>query len=147
ETYLIAKWNVYVTRPEALPPPDAGTIERAWLLVRTRAFAYHVLVSLRCGCGFLVALAAVPALLAALRRDAPPFVRLAAALAFFARGTPNDLGDVLPQLRLAAELSPYRAEPAGAFEQEDAFFIPFRGFAGVVRPGPLVRIYAAGPPA
>src|SRR5262249_24078400 len=38
ETYFIAKWNVYVTRPGSLPAPDAGALERAWLFVRTRAF-------------------------------------------------------------------------------------------------------------
>jgi 4-amino-4-deoxy-L-arabinose transferase-like glycosyltransferase len=288
ETYLIAKWNVYVTRPESLPPADAGWLERAGLFLRTRAFGYHLSVSLRCGCGLLVTIMAVPALTAALRREAPPFVRLGAAFAifyylvagaspvklaryltpivplllvliadlvvrladraparlrsaavalltvalvaeplvvavrfdriasepdtrvlaadwlarlphggivaligsggfplsepvlpptvrratfrpdpaalraagvthvitvwhhalgFFARGTADDLGPVLPTVRLVAEFSPYRGEPAGWFEEEDAFFIPFRGFPGVVRPGPLIRIYATAPPA
>jgi hypothetical protein len=64
------------------------------------------------------------------------------ALTFFAKGTLDDLGPLRPQLRQVAELSPYAAEPAGVFEAEDAFFIPFHDFAGVVRPGPLVRIYA-----
>ena len=47
-----------------------------------------------------------------------------------------------PHLRLLAEWSPYADGPAGGFEREDAFYIPFFDFDGVVRPGPLVRVYA-----
>jgi hypothetical protein len=50
-----------------------------------------------------------------------------------------------PHLRLLAEFSPYRAGPAGTFEWWDAFYIPLADFDGVVRPGPLVRIYAFEP--
>src|SRR6185436_14937966 len=70
DTYLIAKWNVYVTRPESMPPPDAGLFERAWLWVTTRSFAYHLVFSLRRGCGLGVALLTPIALVAALRRGA-----------------------------------------------------------------------------
>ena len=286
ETYLIAKWNVYVTRPESLPPPDAGLLERAWLFVRTRSFGYHLGFSLRHGCGIGVALLTAPALLLAFRRGAHPMLPLSAAFAvfyflvagsspvrlaryftpivplvlllvaclvvrgaavlpsrwraaavavvlaalvfeplrsalgfdrvaaqtdtrvlasawlgrqpagavvtilgtgpfkssepvlpptvrraalqmgpdglgragithvmtvwhhdleFFARGSLDDLGPQRDQVRLVHELSPFRGEPAGVFEREDAFFIPFYDHGGVVRPGPLIRIYAVEP--
>ena len=38
------------------------------------------------------------------------------------------------------------ASPA-VFEPGDAYYIPFHGFAGVRRPGPLIRIYELEPPA
>lgn len=286
ETYHVARWNVYVTRPESVPPPDASLLERAWLFLRTRAFGYHLAVSLRHGCGLGVALLALPALGAALRRGAPPLLPLAAAFAvlhylvagaspvrlaryftpsvplllvlvasllglavralpararglalalataalvaeplrasvafdriaarpdtrvlaadwlarlpagtavaivgtgpfalaepvlpagvrkvplraepggleragvshvltvwhhaltFFTHGTVDALGPLAPRLRPVAEFSPYAGPPAGVFEAEDAFFIPFADFAGVVRPGPLVRVYAVTP--
>ena len=47
-----------------------------------------------------------------------------------------------PRLQQLAEFSPWRDGPAGEFEREDAYYVPFYDFAGVVRPGPLVRIYA-----
>jgi 4-amino-4-deoxy-L-arabinose transferase-like glycosyltransferase len=282
ETYLIAKWNVYVTRPESMPPPDAGLLERAWIWVRTRSFGYHLAFSLRRGCGLGVAVLALPALLAACRRGAHPMLRLSAAfsvlyyvvagaspvrlaryftpivplllllvahllttlarlasprlrtpalvlatlallveplrdsvgfdriaaetdtrvlaadwlahrppgttvaivgtgpvvgsepvlpsnvrkvgiqldpgalarlgianvlviwhddLDFFAHGTLHDLGPLEPQLRRVQEFSPFAGAPAGVFEKEDAFFIPFYDFAGVVRPGPLITVY------
>jgi hypothetical protein len=52
------------------------------------------------------------------------------------------MAQLAPHLRLLAEFSPWSDGPAGGFEMEDAFYIPFYDFAGVVRPGPLVRIYA-----
>jgi hypothetical protein len=55
---------------------------------------------------------------------------------------PAQLATLAPHLRLLAEWSPFAGAPAGGFEREDAFYIPFFDFAGVVRPGPLVRIYA-----
>ena len=55
------------------------------------------------------------------------------------RGQLRALGDRLQPL---AEFSPFEQDPAGAFEREDAYYVPFYDFAGVVRPGPHVRIYA-----
>jgi len=49
---------------------------------------------------------------------------------------------IAPHLRPLAEFTPYRDGPAGEFEREDAYYVPLAGFSGVVRPGPLVRIYA-----
>ncbi len=57
-----------------------------------------------------------------------------------------------PHLRLVAEFDPFTHDRRTAlFEWADAYYIPFHGFAGVDRPGPIVRIYAldtavAGPP-
>ena len=47
-----------------------------------------------------------------------------------------------PHLRRLAEWSPFTGGPAGGFEDEDAFYVPFYDFVGVERPGPLVRVYA-----
>jgi hypothetical protein len=60
----------------------------------------------------------------------------------FSHLDPQQMAKLAPHLRLLQEFSPYADGPAGGFEMEDAFYIPFYDFAGVVRPGPLVRIYA-----
>ena len=60
----------------------------------------------------------------------------------FSRLDPQQMARLAPHLRLLAEFTPYTAGPAGGFEDEDAFYIPFYAFAGVERPGPLVRVYA-----
>ena len=60
----------------------------------------------------------------------------------FSRLDPAHMAKLAPHLRLLAEWSPFRAGPAGGYEDEDAFYIPFYDFAGVMRPGPLVRVYA-----
>jgi hypothetical protein len=54
----------------------------------------------------------------------------------------GQLKALAPHLRLLVELSPYVDGPAGLYEQADAYYIPFAEFRGVVRPGPLIRIYA-----
>ncbi len=63
-------------------------------------------------------------------------------LGLFANGSLQELGSLAPALRLVQEFSPFAGPPAGVFEQEDIFFIPFYDFAGVVRPGPVIRVYA-----
>jgi hypothetical protein len=65
----------------------------------------------------------------------------------FSRLDPAQMAALAGHLRLLAEFTPYRAGPAGWFEREDAYYVPFADFAGVVRPGPLVRIYAYEAPA
>jgi hypothetical protein len=60
----------------------------------------------------------------------------------FSRLDPKQMETLRPHLRLLAEFTPFAGAPAGGFEDEDAFYIPFYDFAGVARPGPLVRIYA-----
>ncbi len=60
----------------------------------------------------------------------------------FSRLIPQQIEALRPHLHLLAEFSPYRDGPAGVFEDEDAYYVPFYGFAGVVRPGPVVRVYA-----
>jgi 4-amino-4-deoxy-L-arabinose transferase-like glycosyltransferase len=60
----------------------------------------------------------------------------------FSHLDPKQMAKLAPHLRLLQEFTPYADGPAGGFEAEDAFYIPFYDFAGVVRPGPLVRIYA-----
>lgn len=60
----------------------------------------------------------------------------------FSRLDPAVMARLAPHLRLLAEWSPFTDGPAGGFEDEDAFYIPFYDFAGVERPGPLVRAYA-----
>jgi hypothetical protein len=46
------------------------------------------------------------------------------------------------RLRLVATLDPFTPRRDDAiFEAADAWYVPIHGFAGVVRPGPLVRVY------
>jgi hypothetical protein len=73
----------FATRPDAVPPADAGWLERAVLFVRSRAFAYHVEVSLRRGCGLLFALATPPAVALAFARRREPFLLLAGVFVVF----------------------------------------------------------------
>ena len=44
---------------------------------------------------------------------------------------------------LAQAFSPYktRATPHPVYDRVDPYYFPIGGFAGVVRPGPLVRLY------
>ena len=63
----------------------------------------------------------------------------------FSQLDPRQLQALGPHLALLAEFSPYVGPPAGVFEREDAYYVPFWSFSGVVRPGPLVRIYAYRP--
>lgn len=63
-------------------------------------------------------------------------------LGFFSQGSIEQLGSHASELKLAVEMSPFAGPPAGAFEREDAYYIPFHHFSGVVRPGPLLRIYS-----
>src|SRR6059036_2036423 len=58
----------------------------------------------------------------------------------FSRLIPQQIEALRPHLHLLAEFSPYRDGPAGVFEDEDAYYVPFYDFDGVERPGPLVRI-------
>ena len=55
------------------------------------------------------------------------------------------------RLRLEATFSPFadgEAPPGVVFETRDAFYVPLAGFDGVVRGGPIIRIYSVlGPPA
>jgi len=60
----------------------------------------------------------------------------------FSHPLPAQMAALGPRLELLADMSPYRAGPAGWFEELDAYYIPFHDFADVVRPGPDVRIYA-----
>src|SRR5689334_21205412 len=64
-----------------MPPPGASLVERAWPFVRTRSFGYHLVWSLRRGCGLGMALATPIALAATPRRDAHPMLRLSACFA------------------------------------------------------------------
>jgi hypothetical protein len=59
---------------------------------------------------------------------------------------PGQLAAQGDRLELLATFTPFRAEATGGFETHDAHFIPFFDFAGVVRPGPIVRIYRLRPP-
>jgi hypothetical protein len=61
---------------------------------------------------------------------------------------PEAFAALKPRLRLESVISPFRDEapPAGTvFEMRDAFYLPLAGFDGVVRGGPLIRIYAVEP--
>jgi len=61
----------------------------------------------------------------------------------FSHVDPAVMEAIAPHLKLLAEFDPFVAGRDDAvFERSDAYYIPFHGFGGVVRPGPLVRIYA-----
>jgi len=61
----------------------------------------------------------------------------------FSHVDPQQLAAFLPALHLEAEFSPFADDrAAGWFERADAYYAPFHDFAGVVRPGPVVRIYS-----
>jgi hypothetical protein len=59
---------------------------------------------------------------------------------------PGQLAAQGDRLELLATFTPFRAEATGGFEVHDAHFIPFFDFAGVLRPGPIVRVYRLRPP-
>jgi hypothetical protein len=63
----------------------------------------------------------------------------------FSRPVAEQLRTLAPRLMLQAEFSPSAPGVGegfpGGFEGEDAYYIPFWAFDGVVRPGPRVRIY------
>jgi hypothetical protein len=63
----------------------------------------------------------------------------------FSQVDPAVMAQLAPGLRLLADFSPFSGEPVGGFEREDAYYLPFFHFAGVVRPGPRVRIYQVAP--
>ncbi len=60
----------------------------------------------------------------------------------FSKLIPAQMDALRPHLRLLATFSPYRNEPGGQFETEDAYYVPFWEFGAIERPGPLVHIYA-----
>jgi hypothetical protein len=63
----------------------------------------------------------------------------------FSRVPPEVMAALAPHLRLLAEFDPFTAaRDEAVFEPADAYYIPFHGFAGVRRPGPLIRIYELG---
>ncbi len=58
---------------------------------------------------------------------------------------PDEFAALRPALRLEATFSPFAGEtapPTAVFETRDAFYVPLAGFSGVVRGGPLIRIYS-----
>ena len=64
----------------------------------------------------------------------------------FSRVDAADLERLRPRLHLEVEFSPWEdSPPRGWFEEADAYYAPFRDFAGVKRAGPLVRIYSIAP--
>jgi 4-amino-4-deoxy-L-arabinose transferase-like glycosyltransferase len=63
----------------------------------------------------------------------------------FSRLDPAVMAQLAPSLQLVADFSPFAGPPAGGFEGEDAYYIPFFHFAGVRRPGPHVRVYRLTP--
>jgi 4-amino-4-deoxy-L-arabinose transferase-like glycosyltransferase len=64
----------------------------------------------------------------------------------FSHVDPEQWVALAPGLRLEAEFSPFLGtDHAGWFEQADAYYAPFRDFDGVVRPGPVIRIYSVRP--
>ena len=82
-TAAFATAVIYGTPPEARPGPTAGWVDGARLYLASRAYGYHLAVSLRHGCGLLVALAAPSAVVFAWRPPRRPFLVLSAAFLVF----------------------------------------------------------------
>jgi len=59
----------------------------------------------------------------------------------FSRPNAQQLAALAPRLELLATFSPFVDGPAGEYEELDAYYVPIAHFAGVERPGPIVRIY------
>jgi 4-amino-4-deoxy-L-arabinose transferase-like glycosyltransferase len=59
----------------------------------------------------------------------------------FSRPNAQQLAALAPRLEPLATFSPFADGPAGTYEDLDAYYVPIAHFAGVRRPGPLVRIY------
>lgn len=59
----------------------------------------------------------------------------------FSTVDPKVVAALAPGLRLLIDLSPFPNGPAGGYEPEDAYYVPFYGFTGVTRPGPRIRIF------
>ena len=59
----------------------------------------------------------------------------------FSHPIPDQLRILAPRMTLQADFSPFVDEPSGEYEFDDAYYIPFWNFGGVMRPGPRVRIY------
>jgi len=61
---------------------------------------------------------------------------------YYSTVRPEELYPLSPYLTLVTEFDPAAAEASHAvFEANDAYYIPVSGFAGVLRPGPHIRIY------
>jgi 4-amino-4-deoxy-L-arabinose transferase-like glycosyltransferase len=63
----------------------------------------------------------------------------------FSRPLPAQMAALRPRLEPLAAFTPFTGAPAGWFEELDAYYLPFHDFAGVVRPGPQITIYALRP--
>ena len=59
---------------------------------------------------------------------------------------PGQLAAQGDRLEPLVTFTPFAGAPTGGFEEHDAHFIPFFDFDGVVRPGPIVRVYRLRPP-
>jgi 4-amino-4-deoxy-L-arabinose transferase-like glycosyltransferase len=62
---------------------------------------------------------------------------------------PDGFAALAPSLRLETTISPFEGEavpPGTVFETHDAFYVPLWGFRGVVRGGPIIRIYSVVAP-
>ena len=64
----------------------------------------------------------------------------------FSRPNPQQLAALEPRLELLATFTPFVDGPVGEYEELDAYYVPIAHFAGVERPGPIVRIYRWRPP-
>lgn len=80
-TFFFAMFAEYANRPDGVPSPQASWLGTLATLVRSRAFGYHLDVSLRHGCGLAMALATPFALAYAWRRPRRPILVLAAVFA------------------------------------------------------------------
>ncbi len=81
-----------------------------------------------------------------LARDGVSYVVTHDHLLFSSSLDPEVMARLEPHLTLLAEFDPYEGatapRDAAIFELADPYYIPFRGFSSVGRPGPLVRIYS-----
>ena len=80
-----------------------------------------------------------------LRREGIGYVLTHDHVLPFSRVPPDVMAALAPHLRLLVEFDPFtEARDVAVFEPGDAYYVPFHGFRGVRRPGPLIRIYELG---
>jgi hypothetical protein len=63
----------------------------------------------------------------------------------FSKLVPQQWNVIAPRLKLLAEFMPFHGRASEGFEALDAYYVPLWDFGPMIRPGPIVRIWAVRP--